>query len=159
MTEKIGLGGGCHWCTEGIFQSLIGVAQVEQGWITSNGDNVSPSEAIIVHFNPGVISLEVLIDIHLMTHSSSSSHSMRGKYRSAFYTFDKNQLGTIKSSIDSKNQEGQGIITQILTFVSFELNKEEFLNYFQTRKEAPFCRKFISPKLEKLLVSHRDFLK
>jgi peptide methionine sulfoxide reductase MsrA len=29
--SKIGLGGGCHWCTEGVFESLIGVTKVNQG--------------------------------------------------------------------------------------------------------------------------------
>jgi peptide methionine sulfoxide reductase MsrA len=24
-TSKIGLGGGCNWCTEGVFESLVGI--------------------------------------------------------------------------------------------------------------------------------------
>ena len=36
--EKIGIGGSCHWCTEAIFQSLIGVEEVLQGWIHSDGE-------------------------------------------------------------------------------------------------------------------------
>ncbi len=30
---KIALGGGCHWCTEAVFQSLKGVKLVEQGYV------------------------------------------------------------------------------------------------------------------------------
>tara|TARA_B100000795_G_scaffold173674_1_gene130984 strand:- start:4871 stop:5212 length:342 start_codon:yes stop_codon:yes gene_type:complete len=33
---KIGLGGGCHWCTEAVFMSLKGVRSVRQGWIASD---------------------------------------------------------------------------------------------------------------------------
>ena len=158
MTNKIGLGGGCHWCTEGVFQSLKGVLQVDQGWIKSNGSNSTASEGVIVHFDPEVIALEVLVEIHLLTHSSQSEHSMRNKYRSAVYTFDEIQRKLVTKSIDTENETNQATITQVLPFVSFELNSEEFLNYYQTRKEAPFCQKFITPKLEKLLVSHREFL-
>jgi peptide-methionine (S)-S-oxide reductase len=28
VTNKIDLGGGCHWCTEGVFESLIGINKV-----------------------------------------------------------------------------------------------------------------------------------
>jgi peptide-methionine (S)-S-oxide reductase len=34
--NRIGFGGGCHWCTEAVFQSLIGVEKVEQGFIASD---------------------------------------------------------------------------------------------------------------------------
>ena len=49
--NKIALGGGCHWCTEAVFQSLIGVKKVEQGYVASIEENKSFSEAVIVHFN------------------------------------------------------------------------------------------------------------
>ncbi len=89
--EKIGFGGGCHWCTEAVFQSLKGVEKVEQGWIASEGEASTLSEAVIVHFDTSQISLVLLIEIHLLTHESTSEHSMRKKYRSAIYYFDVEQ--------------------------------------------------------------------
>ena len=62
---KIGLGGGCHWCTEAVFQSLKGVARVQQGWIASEGENTAFSEAIIVKYDPKTIDLKTLVAIHL----------------------------------------------------------------------------------------------
>ena len=93
--DKIGFGGGCHWCTEGVFQSLIGVNHVDQGWISSEVPNDNYSEGVIVNFDPQVISLHVLVEIHLLTHSSTSNHSMRDKYRSAVYTYDQSQAENI----------------------------------------------------------------
>ncbi len=89
--EKIGFGGGCHWCTEAVFQALIGVEKVEQGWIASEGENDSFSEAVIVHFDESTIDLSTLTAIHLFTHSCTSEHSMWKKYRSAVYTFSNKQ--------------------------------------------------------------------
>ena len=89
---KIGFGGGCHWCTESVFQALEGVVKVEQGWIASVNENDSFSEAVIVHFDADLIDLSVLIEIHLNTHSSTSDHELRTKYRSAVYTFSEIQF-------------------------------------------------------------------
>ena len=47
--NKIALGGSCHWCTEAVFQSLLGVKKVEQGYVASTNENSSFSEAIVVH--------------------------------------------------------------------------------------------------------------
>jgi peptide-methionine (S)-S-oxide reductase len=60
VLQKIALGGGCHWCTEAVFQSIIGVEKVEQGFVASIDENNSFSEAVIVHFNSEVISLNTL---------------------------------------------------------------------------------------------------
>ena len=96
---KIGFGGGCHWCTEGVFQSIRGVTHVNQGWIQSNGTDDWFSEAVIVTFDPDEISQETLIEIHLLTHSSQTDHSMRSKYRSAIYFFDGAQEEEIKNAL------------------------------------------------------------
>lgn len=86
---RIIFGGGCHWCTEAVFQSLKGVRTVEQGFISSYGGNDTFSEGVIVHYNAAVISPMDLTAIHLHTHQSTVDHSMRGKYRSAIYIFDE----------------------------------------------------------------------
>lgn len=87
VTTRIGFGNGCRWCTEAVFQSHRGVSNVAQGFIKSHAPHDSYSEAVVVLFDPGIIPLEVVIDVHLRTHSSMSSHKMRRKYRSAVYIF------------------------------------------------------------------------
>ncbi|MGJ8671076.1 MAG: peptide-methionine (S)-S-oxide reductase, partial [Oceanococcus sp.] len=43
---RIGFGGGCHWCTEAVFNALRGVEQVSQGFIKSDPPHDSFSEAV-----------------------------------------------------------------------------------------------------------------
>jgi len=90
-TDRVGLGGSCHWCTEAIFLSLRGVVKVEQGWLASVNDDDWFSEGIIVTFEPAIISLADLIAVHLHTHSCTANHSMRQKYRSAVYVYSEPQ--------------------------------------------------------------------
>lgn len=156
MIQKVGFGGGCHWCTEAVFNQIPGVSQVDQGWIKSDSPKHSFSEAVIVHYSDEIVSLEFLVKVHLATHSSTSSHSMRIKYRSAIYFFTKNDeiiLGQLLKQLIEKEQKAY--ITQILPFSDFKLNKEEYLDYFGKNPNVPFCQTYIVPKL-KLLRNNFD---
>lgn len=156
----VGFGGGCHWCTEAVFQSLRGVDKVEQGWIRSSPPDDAWSEAVVVHFRPDEIDLETLIDVHLRTHSSASDHAMRDKYRSAVYSFDADQHRQAEQVLGALGEQGsEPLITRVLTFEGFRLNQEELLDYYTTRPEAPFCRTYIDPKLRALRHSHGALVK
>ena len=117
MLGKIGLGGGCHWCTEAVFQSLLGVSKVKQGWIAAK-EVESFSEAIIVYFNDAVLPLEILISIHLHTHSCTSDHSMREKYRSAVYVFSKTQKEEVEAILNNFQSDFAQPISNQSAFLS-----------------------------------------
>lgn len=153
--EKIALGGGCHWCTEAVFQSLKGVRKVEQGYVSSTGEFKSFSEAVIVYFDTEIIQLERLIEIHLHTHKSNSNHSMRSKYRSAVYTFSEAQREQAISTIRELQADfNNKLITKVHPFNSFKPSREELLNYYLMDPEKPFCKTYIHPKLKLL---HKQF--
>ena len=158
--EKIGFGGGCHWCTEAVFMSLRGVAQVQQGFIQSLPPNECFSEAVVLHYDADQIALKILIEAHLRTHASTSEHSMRGKYRSAVYVFDQLQTDT---STDILNALQQGfdkpLITRVLQTVEFKASDERFRNYYATDPSRPFCTTYIDPKLDLLRKRFSDYSK
>ena len=157
MTHKIGLGGSCHWCTEAIFQSLKGVAIVEQGWIASDNENTSFSEAVIVTFNPEIINLQTLIEIHLHTHSCTANHNMRSKYRSAVYTFDHVHAAIAQGVLNTIQSEfPDPIITAVLPFKDFRRNEKQYLNYYYSDPEKPFCKTRVNPKLRLLLTKFAE---
>ena len=149
---KIGFGGGCHWCTEAVYQSLIGVHLVEQGWASSTGSNSDFSEAVIVHFDESIIATSILINIHLHTHSCTSLHHLRDKYRSAIYTYNNQQAAEAKEIIEKSQKDfDEAIITKVLPLISFKLNSPEFLNYYYTDPQRQFCKRYIDPKLQYLM--------
>jgi len=150
--QKIGLGGGCHWCTEAVFQSLKGVFKVEQGFIASTGERDSYSEAVIVHFCDAIIALKDIITIHLHTHSSTSQHSMRNTYRSAVYVFSDAEVGPISTLLECLQYDFEKkLITQVLSFGTFKASDSQYHDYFFTDPNRPFCRTYIAPKLRLLL--------
>ena len=147
-TVKIGFGGGCHWCTEAVFQHLRGVDSVEQGWISAL-EAAEYHEAVIVHYNADEISTEVLIDVHLRTHQSTSNHPMRRRYRSAIYVFSEEQKMEARGILEKLQTEfDKPLITGVYTFSSFRTSEATFKNYYSKNPEKPFCKSYIDPKLK-----------
>ena len=146
--QKIGLGGGCHWCTEAVFAALRGVLRVEQGFIAADAPDDNLSEAVLLTFQPDEISLEALIEIHLRTHSSTSDHAMRRKYRSAVYVMDEVQAEAARRFLV---EVGPGfdapLVTRILPYRTFEASDERFQRYSEKNAGGPFCTAYIDPKL------------
>jgi peptide-methionine (S)-S-oxide reductase len=152
MIKKAGFGGGCHWCTEAVFSSLKGIELVQQGWIASDGENTSFSEGVLIEYDTRYITLETLIAVHLHTHSSTAQHSMRGKYRSAVYVFSTDDAADSLTAIQSLQKDfDKPVITQVLPYCDFRLNREDSLNYYYSDPERPFCENYINPKLKLLL--------
>ena len=151
--QKVAFGGGCHWCTEAIFQSLKGVSSVEQGWVSSTMPSATTfSEAVIVHFDASLICLEILIEVHLFTHNATSNHNFREKYRSAIYTFSDAQQTEAEQILKEKQKLfTKPLVTKVYPFGAFKLNDELYLNYYKSNPEKPFCQARIEPKLKVLL--------
>ncbi|WP_396637447.1 peptide-methionine (S)-S-oxide reductase [Maribacter sp. R77961] len=150
--RKIAMGGGCHWCTEAVFQSLKGVHKVEQGFVAPLAEETEFSEGVIIHYDATYISLQELIRIHLHTHASTKTHSMRHKYRSAVYVFSEDDIARAKDGIKETQKDfTEKIITQVLNFGAFSVSKEQFQNYYYKNTKKPFCKTHISPKLNMLM--------
>ena len=114
---------------------------------------------MLVEFDPATIPLDVLIEVHLRTHASTSNHKMRGKYRSAIYVFESDQK--VKSSaILDQLQEGleQKLVTNVMNMVEFEHSTDRFKNYYANDPEKPFCQAYIDPKLSLLRTEYANFL-
>lgn len=147
--QRLGLGGGCHWCTEAVFKQINGVIDVRQGYIASLKPHDSMSEAILLEYDPNIIDLNLLIDIHLETHASTTSHSRRAEYRSAVYYLDEDLRDSVEIVMSTLSQKrNKSYITLLLPFVEFKESRESIQNYYETRPEAPFCKRYIEPKLE-----------
>jgi len=149
--ERIGFGGGCHWCTEAVFRSLRGVDSIQQGFIRSVPPNESDSEAVLLEFDPKIIPPKALLDIHLRTHASTSNHSFRRKYRSAVYVFDDNQAASIQQAM-AELQAGFEVplVTKVLPFSAFTASDERYHCYYEKQPMAEFCVRYIDPKLDLL---------
>lgn len=159
-TRRIGFGGGCHWCTEAVFAALRGVERIEQGYICSDAPNDYFSEGVVITFQPKEISLRTLTEIHLRTHSSTSNHSMRRKYRSAIYAMDVDQAEAARQTLTSLAPEFDApLVTRVLMFRAFKASDERFQHYGEKHVDGPFYSTHIAPKLALLKRKYSRFVR
>lgn len=158
--NKIGFGGGCHWCTESVFLFLKGVKRVKQGWIASEPPNQTFSEAVLVDFDENIISTKTLIHIHLSTHSATSNHPMRSKYRSAIYYISETQKLYILQILKELQDEFViPLVTKAIPFSKFKENEEKYRNYYSKNKGNEFCDRYVEPKKHLLQSRFNAYLK
>ena len=123
--------------------------RVEQGFITAPPPDDNPSEAVLLHFDASVIDVTTLLEVHVHTHASTSAHSMRGKYRSAVYTFDDRQRTQCADSLQQLQPDfTKPLITRVLSFVAFSASDDKYQNYYYSNPNKPFCKTWIHPKLQ-----------
>ena len=152
---QLALGGGCFWCTEGVFASLRGVISYEQGWASAAPPNHSDSEAVLVTFDPKVIALEDVIAVHLLTHASQSNHSQRSKYRSAVYCNEPALCERVSAVITKLSAEQTTpYITQAFMLEGWRANEQKYQDYFYSNPERPFCQTHIVPKLKQIMAKY-----
>ncbi len=150
IVNKIGFGGSCHWCTEAIYQMVKGVNSVDQGWVSAK-EAVDYHEAVIVHFDPTKVTIKDLIEIHLHTHSSTADHSFRNRYRSAIYTYSKEQAEMAVRILDELQSDfADQLVTKVYRFGDFRTSPATFQNYYRQNPDKPFCKSYIDPKLKLL---------
>jgi len=158
--------GGCFWCTEAIFRDVIGVGEVESGYI--GGDTPDPdyrsvcsgttghAEAVRLTFDPAVISYAEILDVFLGTHDPTQlnrqGNDIGTQYRSAIFPLDNTQQAEAKAAIERANSSHDG---QVVTTIEGPAQWYPAEGYHQEYWEGegqrnPYCLATIPPKLQKL---------
>jgi peptide methionine sulfoxide reductase msrA/msrB len=171
---SIVLGGGCFWCTEAVFQEVEGVTKVESGY--SNGAQPSPTyeqvctgktghaEVVKVTYDPGVISLEDILEIHLTTHNPTTLNRQGAdvgtQYRSAiFYNNEQEKAIIDKVVADVKQSFDDPIVTDIQPLETFYKAEAYHQNYYRNNPGNGYCAAVINPKLSKFRKKYVSKLK
>ena len=152
VTSEAAFGGGCHWCTEAVFDHAPGVLTVRQGFASGPPPDDAPSEAALVTWGEEV-TLEDLIRIHLDTHSAGSDHALRARYRSAIYVTGSAQAALARSVLREEAAQRGPLVTRVLPLAAWRDSPPRYQRYYRTRPDAPFCRVHIAPKLARLRAS------
>ena len=167
MSEEVAvLAGGCFWCTEAVFNDLVGVKSVESGYI--GGDVVNPTykqvcggdtghaEAIRVTFDPDAISYDDLLDIFFATHDPTQlnrqGNDIGTQYRSAIFPQNEEQERQARAGVERANaDQGGRVLTTIEPDGPWYPAEDYHQQYWEGEGQRnPYCLAIIPPKLQKL---------
>ncbi len=160
------MAGGCFWCTEAVFRDVIGVSNVESGYIGGTSENptykqvcsgtTGHAEAIRVTFDPAVIDYSQLLDIFFATHDPTQlnrqGNDVGTQYRSALFPLDAAQEEEAKAGIARAQAERDApIVTSIEPVAPWYPAEDYHQEYWEGEGQRnPYCLAVIPPKLMKL---------
>ena len=177
MQDKILiLGGGCFWCLDAIFQSIVGVKKVLSGY--ADGTTKNPSyqdvcngtsghaEVVKIEYDEEKIKEDILLRIFFDTHDSNSlnrqGNDVGTQYRSTIICNDEYHEKTIQKYITTYLKEGfidKTYTTKIVLLKKFYEAEEYHQNYFFKNPSQQYCEFIVKPKLDKLLKNWTNYLK
>ncbi|MBX7514360.1 peptide-methionine (S)-S-oxide reductase MsrA [Qipengyuania sp. GH38] len=167
--------GGCFWCTEAVMKDVIGVSEVESGYI--GGDKPNPTykevctgttghaEGVRVTFDDEQLALGDLYDVFLGTHDPTQLNRQGGdigtQYRSAIFPLDDEQRAEAEAAIQRWNDDhaGQSAVTTIETGEWYPAEDYHQEYWDGEGQRNPYCLAVIPPKLMKLRKSFQKYLK
>ena len=175
-TETVIVAGGCFWCTEAVFRDVIGVSQVESGYIGGTTENptykevcsggTGHAEAIRVTYDPAIISLGEIYDVFLGTHDPTQlnrqGNDVGTQYRSAIFPLDDEQRAEAEAAIERWNADhpGERAVTTIEGPATWYPAEDYHQEYWDGEGQRnPYCLAVIPPKLAKLRKSFANRVK
>jgi peptide-methionine (S)-S-oxide reductase len=166
-SEVATLAGGCFWCTEAVFRDVIGVSEVESGYIGGAGANptykavcsgtTGHAEAIRVTYDPAQLSYGDLLDIHMVTHDPSQlnrqGNDVGTQYRSAIFPDGDAERAEAEAAIARWNADhlaSRAVTTIEGPAVWYPAEDYHQLYWEGEGQRNPYCLAVIPPKLQKL---------
>ena len=146
QTERLVVAGGCFWCVEADFEKVDGVQEVISGYTGGTVKNPTYKqvvrggtghyEAVEIHFDPSVVSVETLLDLFLRTVDvldDGGQFCDRGhSYKTAIFTSDNTQKTLAISAINKAQAVlDQKIVTPILPLDEFFLAEDYHQDYYK----------------------------
>ena len=163
-TEKATVGGGCFWCTEGVYQEVPGVLSVTSGY--AGGEVPNPTyaqvcsgqtghaEVVQIEFDPKKISYEKVIDLFWKAHDPTTLNRQGAdvgtQYRSIIlYENEAQKEAAEKSKAAAASHFKSPIVTEIVPLKEFYKAEDYHQNYSENNPNNPYVQGVVEPKVAK----------
>jgi peptide-methionine (S)-S-oxide reductase len=144
---------GCFWGSENTFRHVRGVTATAVGY--TGGHTKDPTyenvcdhttghaEAVLVEFDPKVVSYEKLLDVFWATHDPTTKNrqgpDIGDQYRSAIFTFTDAQRARAERSLSSEQKKHARAITTVIESAGPFYRAEDYHQQYDEKTGTESC--------------------
>lgn len=167
------LAGGCFWCLDAVYRTLVGVHDVVSGY--TGGETANPSyeavctgrtghaEAVKVVFDETVIPESVILDVFFTLHDprqlNRQGNDIGTQYRSAMFFASEEEKALFEAAIvRAAEYWGGGIVTTLEPVGDWYDAEEYHQDFFAKNPTQGYCLAVALPKVNKVRRSYAEYV-
>ncbi|MCS7467640.1 peptide-methionine (S)-S-oxide reductase MsrA [Stieleria sp. ICT_E10.1] len=168
--------GGCFWCTEAVFERMIGVNDVISGYIGGTvpnptyeqvcGKKTGHAEAVEIYYDPSQVTFEELLEVFFKTHDPTTLNRQGAdegpQYRSSVFFHDEQQKDATQAYIKKLNESGEfdrEIVTLLEKATTFYPAEEVHQDFYRKNPNYGYCQAVVRDKVRKFNRNFGDKIK
>jgi peptide-methionine (S)-S-oxide reductase len=167
---------GCFWCSEHIFEAVVGVNDAISGY--SGGKTNRPTyeevgsettghaEAVLVYYDPQKVSYQELVKVFFASHDPTTPNQQGpdkgSSYRSIAFYRTEAEKAIIEKEMEAVNQSKRfknKVVTEVLPLKVFFKAEDYHQNYIQLHPQDPYVRGVSIPRFELFKKTYKGKLK
>ncbi|MDV6029736.1 MAG: peptide-methionine (S)-S-oxide reductase MsrA [Phycisphaera sp. RhM] len=168
--------GGCFWCTEAVFERMIGVNDVISGYIGGTvpnptyeqvcGKKTGHAEAVEIYYDPSQVTFEELLEVFFKTHDPTTLNRQGAdegpQYRSSVFFHNEQQKDATEAYIKKLNKSGEfdrEIVTLLEKATTFYPAEEVHQDFYRKNPNYGYCQAVVRDKVRKFNRNFGDKIK
>ena len=167
---------GCFWCTEHIFESIVGVEAVVSGysggWVKNpyyeyvSSNKTGHAESVAVFYDPKIVSYQELVSVFFASHDPTTADQQgpdRGtSYRSIAFYHSRKERKIIEDKIQELTNNAVfnlPIVTQVIPIADFYEAESYHQDYVINNLNDPYVQGVSLPRYNAFIKSYKGKLK
>lgn len=168
--------GGCFWCVESIYESVLGIKEVVSGYAGGTAEGATykkvstgvteHAEAVEVYYDPKEMDYKTLLVVFFDSHDPTTLNRQGPdygrQYRSAIFYQNEEEKNLALTTIDSLNKSGKykdKIVTEVVPLTKFYAAEDYHQDYKKRNPENSYIQNVSMPRLKKFQEKHPELLK
>lgn len=163
---------GCFWCSESIYESVIGVIKVVPGYSGGTGKNptyqnymrTGHAETVAVTYDPHVVDFSTLLTVYFGSQNVTQQYGQGpdegSGYRSIIFYQNAKEKQLIEAKIKAVQQQySKPVAAEVLPFQKFWEAEDYHHDYEKRHLSNPYIQQVSIPRLERFQAKHPELIK